>query len=85
MISKRLSSKRIRYPCVIIDVLTDVWVGEIIGASVGEFTINVWTGVVVGVLSGAYVDVIIDVESDTGVEVLTDVNASVLVTAVPVL
>ena len=78
-------SKRILHRCVIIDVLTDVWVGEIIGASVGEFTINVWTGVVVGVLSGAYVDVIIDVESDTGVEVLTDVNASVLVTAVPVL
>ena len=72
-------------PCVIIDVLTDVWVEEVIKTLVGVFTINVRTVMVLDVLSGAYVDVIIDVESDTGVEVLTDVNASVLVTAVPVL
>ena len=56
MINKRLIqtviSKTILYPCVIIDVLTDVWVGEVIEIAVGEFVINVCTDVVINVLSG---------------------------------
>ena len=69
------------YPCVIIDVLTDVWVEYVIKAAVGVFTINVWTGGVIGTLSGVQADVIIAVVSDIDVEILADVNANVLVVA----
>ena len=61
--------------CVVTDVLADVWVEKnCIGVLLGEFVINVRA------------DVIIDVASDIGVEMLTDdVNADVLVAAMTAL
>ena len=56
---------------MITDVLIDVWVEA--------FVINVWT------LSEVYVGVIIDVVSEIGIEVLTDVNVNVLVPAMTAL
>ena len=71
---------RFTHPCVIIDVLADVWVEEIIKILVGVFVINVWTGVVIDTLSGVSAEVIIDVvDCDIGVEALTAVNANVVV------
>ena len=77
--------KRISHPRVVIDVLTDVWVEEVIKTSVGVFAINVWTDVTIGMLSGVKVDVVVDVLSDIGVEALADVDANVLVVAMIVL
>ena len=65
--------------CVVIDVLTDVWVEEVIKIFAGVFVINVRTAVVIDMFSAAWLDVTIDVVSDIGVEVLTDVNTNVLV------
>ena len=71
-----MSFKKNSHPCVIMDVLTDVWVEEVM---VEVCIINVWSDVVIGTLPGVSVDVIIDVlASDIGVEVLTDVNVNVL-------
>ena len=71
-----MSFKKNSHPCVIIDVLTDVWVEEVM---VEVCIINVWSDVVIDTLPGVSVDVIIDVvASDIGVEVLTDVNVNVL-------
>ena len=64
---------------MVIDVLTDVWVEEVIKVFVEVFAVNVWTGVVIDSMSDVQVDVKIDVVSDIDVEVLTDVNANVLV------
>ena len=50
----------VAYPCVIIDLLPDVWVAYTINLSLGLLTINA----------------IIDVVSDIGVEVLTAINAN---------
>ena len=86
MISKRLiyttvTFNRFTYPCVIVDVLADVWVEEIREMLVGGFVINVWADMVIGTLSTVYVDVTFDDVSDIGVEVLTDVNTNVLIAA----
>ena len=71
-----MSFKKNSHPCVIIDVLTDVWVEEVM---VEVCIINVWSDVVIDTLPGVSVDVIIDVlASDIGVEVLIDVNVNVL-------
>ena len=72
-----MSFNRCVYPCVIIDVLADVWV-EVI-------TINVRAGVVIGAVSDMQVDVTINEVSDIGVEGLTDVNANLLVAAMAAL
>ena len=62
-------------PCVIIDVLTDVWVEDVTKVSVKAFAIKVRSNVGIITLCGVCDDVTIDVES---VEVLTDVNVTVL-------
>ena len=70
------------HPCVVIDVLTDVWVGGIIKVLVdGEFSISMWVDVVIDPLS----DVIIDIVSDIDVEMLTDVSVKVLIASVTAL
>ena len=69
---------RFVYPRVTVDVLADLWVGEVIKALVGWFVVNVRAGVV---LSGVQVGFKIDVVSDIAVEGLTDVNANLLVAA----
>ena len=68
-----MSFNRFVQPCVIIDVLADVWV-EVV-------TINVRAGVVIGAMSGMQVDVTTNEVSAIGVEALTDVDANVLVAA----
>ena len=70
-------------PCVIIDELADVWVEDVIKILVGVFAINVWGDKVIDT-SGVYIDVTFDMP-DIDVEVLTDVNANVLVTVVTAL
>ena len=67
------------HPCVMIEVLTDVWVAEVVKTGVGVFAIIVRTDLVIGTLSGVQVDVIIDTVPDFGVEVLADVTANVLI------
>ena len=67
------------HPCVVIDVLSDVWVEEIIKELEEGFVINVWADMVIGALSRVQVDITIDVVSDIGVEVMTDINVNVLV------
>ena len=75
-------SDRFTHPCVIIDVLADVWVEEVIQIFVAVFVINVWADVVIDMLSGAQqVAVTIDVVSGIRLEVLTEVNANVVVAA----
>ena len=54
-------------------MLGDVCVVEVVvKTSFGLFTINVWIDVVIDTLCGAYVDVIVSVESDIVVVVLAD-------------
>ena len=78
--------KRFTHPRVVIDVLSDEWVGEVIKVSVWVFVINVRADVMIGTLSGVKVDVIVDVLSDSsGVKVLADVNTEVLIAATIVL
>ena len=43
---------RFTHPCVIIDVLTDVWVEDVTRTLVKVFPINVWADAVVGTLTG---------------------------------
>ena len=60
---------------MVIDVLTDVWVEEVIKIFVEVFVINIWDDVAIDTLSGA-VDAIIDVVPGIiVVEVLVAVNA----------
>ena len=69
---------------MIIGALTDVWVEdeEVMKVFVEVTGIDVWADVVIDTLSG---DVINDVASDIGVEVLLGVNANVLVAAMTAL
>ena len=67
--------KRFTHPRVVIDVLSDEWVGEVIKVSVWVFVINVRADVMIGTLSGVKVDVTIDVVPS--VDKLTGVNADV--------
>ena len=53
-------------------MLGDVCVEVVVKTSFGLFAINVWIDVVIDTLRGAYVDVIVSVESDIGVVVLAD-------------
>ena len=76
---------RIIHPCVIIDVLADVWVEEVVKVYVNMSVINVWADVVIGTLSDVQVEVTIDVVSDIGVEVLIDIHVNVLVAAMTTL
>ena len=77
MINKRLIwtviFNRVVHPCVYIDVLPGVRVEEFIGVRGGM--------VIDTTLPSVYVDVTLGIVSDIGVEVLTDVNAIVLVVA----
>ena len=47
-----MTSNRLTHPCVVIDVLADVWVGEVIKELAGGFVINVRADTVIGTLSG---------------------------------
>ena len=77
-----MTFSRFTHPCVIIDVLADVWVEEVIQIFVAVFVINVWADVVIDMLPGAQqVAVTIDVVSGIRLEVLTEVNANVVVAA----
>ena len=73
---------RFTHPSSIIDLLADVWVEEIIKVVVRVFNIKVCSDPVIDILSGVLVDVtMIDLVSDIGVEVLSDVNANAVVAA----
>ena len=78
-------SNRFVYPRLIVDVLADVWVEDTLELSVKVFSLAVCADAVINMLFGVYVDLTIDVASDIGVGVLTDVNDSVLVAAMTVL
>ena len=65
--------KRFAHPCVVIDLLADVW---------GDFVfMNTPTDVMIDTLSGAKVDSTTDVVPEISDEVLTDVKENVLVAA----
>ena len=66
-------SKRFTHPCVIIDMLSDVWVEVFVG--------DTRSNVMIDTLSDEKVDVIIDVVFEIIVEVLVDVKANVLAVA----
>ena len=70
---------------MIIGVLADVWVEDVIETTVGVFTTNVRTDLVIGALPAVQVEVIIDVACNFGAEVLADANTSVLVAAMTTL
>ena len=70
---------RFKRLCVVIDVLADAWVEEVMKVSVKVFVINVRADVVIDKFSG------VQVVSDIAAEVLTDVNANVLVVAMTAL
>ena len=79
-------SNRSTRPSVTIDLMSDVWLEEVIKVFVVVLSINGWADdVVIDTLSGVYVDVIIDVVFDIGVEVLTDVDSNVLIAAMTAL
>ena len=73
-------------PCVIIDMLAGVWVGEVIEMLVEVFVIDVRFSVVIDTLSGVSV-VVITYEgvSDVGAELLTDMKANSLIAAMTAL
>ena len=77
------NSNRSTQPGVVIDVLTDVWVEEVVKVLriVKVFVMNVWANSVIDTLSDVQVDVTIDAVSDTDVEALTDVNTNILIDA----
>ena len=63
------------HPCVNIGVLADAWLEEVMKVVGKVLTNDVETDVVIGTISGVYV------ESDIGVGILSDINDSVLVVA----
>ena len=63
----KLIFRRVAHPCVVTDVVTNAWVGDVI--------LNV---PVVDMWSGVWVDVVIDVVFDICVEDLAAVNANIL-------
>ena len=67
------------HPCVTIDMLTDVWVEEVIKILVEVFVIDARSDVAIDTSSGVLDGAMIDVGSDIDADVLTDVNANVLV------
>ena len=67
-----MSFNRFTYPCVAVDVRTDVWVEKIIKVLVEVFVIAVRDDVVIDTVT-------IDIVSGIGVEVLADVNTNVSV------
>ena len=46
-----MTSNRLTHPCVVIDVLADVWVEDVIKILVEGFVINVRADTVIGTLS----------------------------------
>ena len=72
---------RFTHPCVVIDVLADVWVEKIVKVLVGAFVINARADTVVDTWSGVYVDVTTVISPDIDVGVLIDVNPNALVAA----
>ena len=76
--------KRFTHPRVVIDVLADEWVEEFTSVSVKLFVSKVCAGAVIDTLSVMYVDVTIDVVSDTIAEVLADMNSNVLLSTMAV-
>ena len=77
----KINFKIYTHPCVCIGVLAEVWVEDVIKTPVEEFVTNLRAAVVIGKLSGVKLDVVIEVVFDIGVELVTDVNANVLVAA----
>ena len=71
----RTISKSFAHPCVVIDVLEDVWARGKVDIDV---SIGVWIGVLIAALNDISVSVKVVVVTDIGVDTLIDINANIL-------
>ena len=71
-------SKSVAHPCVVIDVLEDVWARGKVDIDV---SIGVWIGVLIAALNDVSVSVKVVVETGIGVDTLADINANILAVA----